>query len=767
MHPFFRAFKSVAPAKSCSSDAAASTSGSQAAASLNPPAPAASTASPVPPPSCDPPKPLAQLPSDLNVNAPSQPILDSYPKRAFGATLRSFNPAWYRSRPWLEYSVVRDACFCFPCRKYGSINERDVVFTLTGFNNWKAALERDKGLHRHASSHNHVHASTTWTQHKSREATGGTIDSLLVGKTQLEKNHYYVKSVGSAIKFLCVNELGFRGTAETLRHDAAGDDVASGLFLKLMEYTLEKDEKLASISKGIPKNAKYSSKDIQNEMIQTLADMVLGEVRKKYQNADSAGFCLKSDGTRDRCNVENLSVMIRFISSSMPEEHLIGLLELHQLDAEYITSEILTHLSDAGYSADNILSQCYDGASVMSGIRGGVQALLQNKLARYIPYIHCYNHQLHLVVVHAIQSEPCAKRFFNLSNSLHKFFQHHYVSEKHNAPNLKRLLEIRWTSHYEVTRCIVDNQEHILSILSEMTEDDGAAVDLCTEASGLLCQIKRHHFFETGKFLVRVLGILKPANAILQSQSVDMCNASEVVGAALECLKSLREDEDWGESSQAAPGDDSQPPKRRRTMSKRLGQSVVLSTVGHTDSDDPTIPPSQSLTRSLLNILDRAISEMENRFSQKNVELMKAISSLAPKSSTFLDPTLLNPLAVLAGTLAGDLKNEILVAKMMLVKKCPNETDLSTVCKNLQEYQEAFPQLHKLYVTALVIGVSSASCESSFSTLSRVLTPYRRTMSHKRKSNLVILAHEKSITNNLDMDEFVRLFAKGNRRLVL
>ncbi len=359
------------------------------------------------------------------------------------------------------------------------------------------------------------------------------------------------------------------------------------------------------------------------------------------------------------------------------------------------------------------------------------------------------------------------QRDFSTSSSLYKFFQHHYVSEKHNAPNLKRLLEIRWTSHYEVTKCIVDNQDHILRILSEMTEDDGATVDLCTEASGLLCQIKRHHFFETGKFLVRVLGVLKPANAILQSQSVDMCSASEVVGAALESLKSLCEDEDWGESSQAAAGDDSQPPKRRRTTSKHLGQSVVLSTVGHTDSDDPTIPPPQSLKRSLLNILDRDISEMENRFSQKNVELMKAISSLAPKSSTFLDPALLHPLAVLAGTVTDDLKNEFLVAKMMLLKKCPNETDLSTVCKNLQEYQEAFPQLHKLYVTALVIGVSSASCESSFSTLSRVLTPYRRTMSHKRKISLVILAHEKSITNNLDVDEFVRLFAKGNRRLVL
>lgn len=563
---------------------------------------------------------------------------------------------------------MRDACFCFPCRKYSTAaNERDVVFTLTGFNNWKAALDRDKGLQRHVSSHNHVHASSIWTEHKNREATGGTVDSLLVGKTQMEKNHYYVKSVGSAVKFLCVNELGLRGTAET-RHDRSNvtagnnddDDVASGLFVKIMEYTLEKDEKLARIAKSMPKNAKYTSKTIQNEIIQTLTDMVLGETRKKYENADAAGFCLKSDGTRDRCNVENLSIMIRFVTNSMPEEHLIGLLELDQLDAEYMTSEILKYLSDAGYSADNILSQCYDGASVMSGVRGGVQALLQKKLCRYVPYIHCYNHQLHLVVVHAMQSEPCAKRFFDLSSSLYHFFQHHYVTRKYDAPNLRRLLQIRWTSHYEVTRCIVENQDQILNILSEVAEDDVAAVDLCTEASGLLCQIKRQHFFEIGKFLVRVLGVLKPANAILQSQSVDMCSASEVVGAALDSLKNMRDgdhsDEYWGVLSHTAAGDD-QPAKRRRTMSKHLSQSVVLSTVGHTDSDDP-IPPHQSLRRSLLTILDRAISEMETRFCEKSVDLMKGISCLAPKSQCFLDLTLLHPLAVLAGTDCPSLKND-------------------------------------------------------------------------------------------------------------
>lgn len=64
---------------------------------------------------------------------------------------------------------------------------------------------------------------------------------------------------------------------------------------------------------------------------------------------------------------------------------------------------------------------------------------------------------------------------------------------------------------------------------------------------------------------------------------------------------------------------------------------------------------------------------MDIRFSKGNIDLMTAISSLMPRSNAFLDFTLMCPLHVLAGTAADDvsLKNEILVAKPMLVKKCP------------------------------------------------------------------------------------------------
>uniref|UniRef100_A0A3Q1GW72 HAT C-terminal dimerisation domain-containing protein n=1 Tax=Acanthochromis polyacanthus TaxID=80966 RepID=A0A3Q1GW72_9TELE len=496
--------------------------------------------------------------------------------------------------------------------------------------------------------------------------------------------------------------------------------------------------------------------------------MVINDIKEKYENADYSGFCLKSDGTRDKCNVENMSVMIRFVRNGIPEEHLIGLLDLSQLNAEYITTQILEHLSESGYNAAEIMSQCYDGASVMSGVKGGVQALIQKKIGKDIPYIHCYNHQLHLVVVHAMQAEPCAKAFFDLSGSLHSFFHRHYMSQNYDVPSLKRLLEIRWTSHYEVTKCLVENQDAIMSILTEVTEDRAAAVDICTEASGLLMMLRRHNFFEIGKFLLKILGPLKPANAMLQGHSVDLCCASELVSASLQTLKQIRHEQSEALTSTATPA---AAAKRQRTMSSQLTGSVVMSTLGH---EEDSVTPDQALKRALLNILDTAIVEMETRFTKSNLDLMKAVNCLQPQSISFLDPAMLGPLQKMAGCDSGTLSNEILVGKIMLENKFKNTEEgraefvnLSTICQFLQGHKEGFPQLHRMYVTSIVIGISSASCESSFSTLSRVLTPFRRTMLHKRKRDLVILAHEKAITKGLNMDEFVRVFAQKNRRLIL
>lgn len=91
---------------------------------------------------------------------------------------------------------------------------------------------------------------------------------------------------------------------------------------------------------------------------------------------------------------------------------------------------------------------------------------------------------------------------------------------------------------------------------------------------------------------------------------------------------------------------------------------------------------------------------------------MRSTSILQSKS--FLDPSILKPLQVLAGTELNSmsLQNEIAVAKAMSLNKLQTDANLSEACKCIQQYKEAFPMLHSIYVTALVIGVSSTASKS-------------------------------------------------------
>jgi len=85
----------------------------------------------------------------------------------------------------------------------------------------------------------------------------------------------------------------------------------------------------------------------------------------------------------------------------------------------------------------------------------------------------------------------------------------------------------------------------------------------------------------------------------------------------------------------------------------------------------------------------------------------------------------------------------------------------------LYSFKDAFPLTYHLYCAALTIGVSTATCENTFSTLTRVLRPHRQSMTHERKAALVVLAYEKKLTNEIDMEELVNNFAKQTRRLQL
>ena len=87
----------------------------------------------------------------------------------------------------------------------------------------------------------------------------------------------------------------------------------------------------------------------------------------------------------------------------------------------------------------------------------------------------------------------------------------------------------------------------------------------------------------------------------------------------------------------------------------------------------------------------------------------------------------------------------------------------------MHTYRDAFSvSADGLLASALTFGASSSTCEASFSALTRVLTPYRRSMLHERKADLVLLAYESEVTNTIKTEEFlVRFNANKERRLQL
>ena len=59
------------------------------------------------------------------------------------------------------------------------------------------------------------------------------------------------------------------------------------------------------------------------------------------------------------------------------------------------------------------------------------------------------------------------------------------------------------------------------------------------------------------------------------------------------------------------------------------------------------------------------------------------------------------------------------------------------------------PPVYNILRLALTFGASSGTCESTFSTLTRILTPYRGSILHQRKADLVLLAFERKLTEKL------------------
>ena len=140
---------------------------------------------------------------------------------------------------------------------------------------------------------------------------------------------------------------------------------------------------MANHLKTAAKNATYTSKTTQNELIECIDDHIRDSIIHEIKQAKY--YSILCDEVVDVSSKEQVSIVLRFVDNNciIREEFL------DFISTERITGEVLVHaikelLNRFDLGIQNCRGQGYDGASNMSSARGVQGHLLDEILKLYI-----------------------------------------------------------------------------------------------------------------------------------------------------------------------------------------------------------------------------------------------------------------------------------------------------------------------------------------------------------------------------------------------
>lgn len=597
-------------------------------------------------------------------------------------------------------------------------------------------------------------------------------------RREVQENRHYIKTIGEILLVTSMQNIAQRGH----REDEASENVGNVKRLLLLISGHDKIVK-KRIEEG-PRNAKYTSADIQNQMLKTLAQIVREQILKEI--IQSGQFSILVDETKDVRKTEQLSLVVRYYHEGEIKESFLDFKNAEGLDAKSLSDSILKLLG--GYGLDyrsNLVGQGYDGASVMSGAISGVGKRIQD-VAHSATYVHCYAHRLNLVLVDVCKTVKEAGQFFALLQQMYVFVSGSYVHQvwldlqKEMYPNqqpreLKRLNDTRWACRVDACLVVKSRLPSILRLLHQIIEEDHG--QRAVEARGLLSQMDEH-FVSKLVLMTALLQKTKMLSNMFQGKNLDLSEASNLSAVVIAELQDMRRndvtfDAIWLEVDELVKEhrDELTHIRRGRTsqLPTRMEGFLVMEVTGQ--RDEPMTPQQKFRTTFMFPVLDRILHELNRRFNETNQGILKGIDALTPSSKNFMCTDHLMVLQETYATNQEDFAHEMHQMKRLIDRKAAKgetvPTSLQSLLTFLEPYSDAFYELYRLVKIACVIPVTSASCERSFSAMKLIKTYLRNSMGHGRLSDIGVLSIERRRANNINLEEFVDKFASAHKNRLI
>ncbi|XP_073295896.1 uncharacterized protein [Primulina huaijiensis] len=229
---------------------------------------------------------------------------------------------------------------------------------------------------------------------------------------QIERNRLLLKVSIESVKFLAMQGCAFRG------HDESVDSKNRGNYIELINLLGRMNPEIDSILEKTAKNAKYTSVEIQREILKIIAGIVRDKIREEIGESK---FCILVDEAIDESNKEQMAIILRYVDRDwFIRERFFEVVHVENTNALTLKKEICNVFNQYNFLIENLRGQGYDGASNMRGEWNGLQALFL-KDSPHAYYIHCFAHRLQLALVEVSKEVHDVWRFFSTLTSAINF----------------------------------------------------------------------------------------------------------------------------------------------------------------------------------------------------------------------------------------------------------------------------------------------------------------------------------------------------------
>lgn len=261
-----------------------------------------------------------------------------------------------------------------------------------------------------------------------------------------------------------------------------------------------------------------------------------------------------------------MAVVFRFVDKNgIVKERFIGVTHVSETSSASLKSAVDYVFAKYGLSIKKVRGQGYDGASNMKGEFNGLRSLISKENSSAY-FVHCFAHQLQLVVVAVAKKHFGVGDFFDMISLMMNvvggsckrkdMLRESYREEIEKAISdgelntgkglnqeisLKRPANTRWNSHYMTLLRLVELFSSIIKVL-EYVQNEGVEDSKRRQAHGLLSYFQSFEFVFNLHMMIHLLGLTDSLSMALQRRDQDILNAMSLVKSTKRQLQKFRDD---------------------------------------------------------------------------------------------------------------------------------------------------------------------------------------------------------------------------------